>query len=73
MPTPSEKAKKCQTMTYMPNTIFSCQTTFKKAKFLEFDLKKICQPGSPGLETVAIRNPKRHMMGKASHCGSKQQ
>jgi len=26
-------------MTYMPNTIFSCQTTFKKAKFLEFGLK----------------------------------
>jgi len=23
----------------MPNTIFSCQTTFKKAKFLEFGLK----------------------------------
>ena len=26
-------------MTYMPNTIFSCQTTLKKAKFLEFGLK----------------------------------
>jgi len=24
MPTPSKKAQKCQTMTYMPNTIFSC-------------------------------------------------
>jgi len=23
----------------MPNTIFSCQTTIKKAKFLEFGLK----------------------------------
>jgi len=39
MPTPSKKAKKCQTMTYMPNTIFSCQTTSKKAKFLEFGPK----------------------------------
>jgi len=39
MPTPSKKAKKCQTMTYIPNTIFSCQTTLKKAKFLEFGLK----------------------------------
>jgi len=29
----------CQTMTYMPNIIFSCQTTSKKAKFLEFGLK----------------------------------
>jgi len=29
--------KKCQTMTYMPNTTFSCQTT--KAKFQEFGLK----------------------------------
>jgi len=38
MPTPSKKAKKCQTMTYMPNTIFSCQTTFKKAKFPNFGL-----------------------------------
>jgi len=26
-------------MTYMPNTIFSCQTTFKNTKFLEFGLK----------------------------------
>jgi len=26
-------------MTHMPNTIFSCQTTLKKAKFLEFGLK----------------------------------
>jgi len=26
-------------MTYMPNIIFSCQTTLKKAKFLEFGLK----------------------------------
>ena len=26
-------------MTYMPNTIFSCQTTSKKAKFLEFGVK----------------------------------
>jgi len=39
MPTPLKKAQKCQAMTYMPNTIFSCQTTFKKAKFLEFSLK----------------------------------
>jgi len=39
MPTPSKKAKKWQTMTYMPNTIFSCQTTLKKAKLLEFGLK----------------------------------
>jgi len=28
-------------MTYMPNTIFSCQTTFEKAKFLEFGLKNV--------------------------------
>jgi len=35
----TKKAKKCQTMTYMPNTIFSCQTTLKKAKFQEFGLK----------------------------------
>jgi len=27
-----KKAKKYQTMTYMPNAIFSCQTTFQKAK-----------------------------------------
>jgi len=39
MPTPSKKAKKCQTRTYMQNTTFSCQTTTKKAKFLEFGLK----------------------------------
>jgi len=26
-------------MTYMPNTIFSCQTTLKKDKFLELGLK----------------------------------
>ena len=39
MPTPSKKAKKCQTMTYMPNAIFACKTTLKKAKFLEFGLK----------------------------------
>jgi len=39
MPTPSKKAKKCQTMAYMPNAIFSCQTTFKKTKYLEFGLK----------------------------------
>jgi len=26
-------------MTYMPNTIFSCQTTLKKATFLELGLK----------------------------------
>jgi len=26
-------------MTYMPNTIFSCQTTFKNTKFQEFGLK----------------------------------
>jgi len=26
-------------MTYMPNIIFSCQTTLKKVKFLEFGLK----------------------------------
>jgi len=26
-------------MTYMPKTIFSCQTTSKKATFLEFGLK----------------------------------
>jgi len=31
--------KKCQTMTYMRNTILSCQTTFKNAKFLEFGIK----------------------------------
>ena len=24
---------------YMPNTIFSCQTTLKKANFLKFSLK----------------------------------
>jgi len=33
------KAKKMPTMTHMPNTIFSCQTTLKKAKLLEFGLK----------------------------------
>jgi len=31
--------KNGQTMTYIPNTIFSCQTTLKKAKFLQFGLK----------------------------------
>jgi len=46
MPTPSKKAKKMPKTTYMPNTIFSCQTTLKKAKFLEFGLKKR-QPGNP--------------------------
>jgi len=34
-----KNAKKCQTMTYMPNTIISCQTTLKKAKFLDFGIK----------------------------------
>ena len=34
-----KKDQKCQSITYMPNTIFSCQTTLKKAKFLEFGLK----------------------------------
>ena len=29
----------CQTMTYLPNSIFSWQTTLKKAKFLEFGIK----------------------------------
>jgi len=41
MPTPTKKAKKCQTMTYMPNTIFSCQAIFEKAKYLEFGLKNV--------------------------------
>jgi len=31
--------KKYQTMTYMPNIIFSCQTTFKKAKIWDLALK----------------------------------
>jgi len=39
MPTSSEKAKNCRTMTYIPSTILLCQTTLKKAKFLEFGLK----------------------------------
>jgi len=51
MPTPSKKAKE------MPNydvhakqlyTMFSCQTTLKKAKFMEFGLK------SDGLATLNI-------------------
>jgi len=42
-----KRPKKCQTLTYMPNTIFSCQATLKKAKFLEFGLKK-CQLSNPG-------------------------
>jgi len=41
MPTPPKIAKKCQTMMYMPNSIFSCQTTLKKAKFLEFGLQNV--------------------------------
>jgi len=44
MPTPSKKAKKYQTMKNMPNTMYSCQTTLKKAKFLKFGLKN----GNPG-------------------------
>jgi len=40
-----KKAKKaCRTMTHMPNSIFSCQTTFEKTKFLGFGFYK-CQPG----------------------------
>jgi len=39
MPTLSKKAKKCQTMTYMPSTILSCQTTLKKANFWNFAIK----------------------------------
>jgi len=31
----------------MPNSIFSCQTTLIKAKFLKFGIKM--QPGNPGL------------------------
>jgi len=34
-----KKAKKCQTITYIPNNIFSCQTTLKKAKFLKLGFK----------------------------------
>jgi len=33
-----KNGQKRQTMTYMPNTIFSCQSTFKKANFVEFGL-----------------------------------
>ena len=84
MPTPSEKAKKCQTMTYMPNTIFSCQTTFKKAKFLEFDLKKNANLAALALKllrseipsgiwwaklrTVAASNNRVHMPWSLCYC-----
>jgi len=34
-----KKAKKRQTMTYMPNTIFSCQTTKKRPNFWNLALK----------------------------------
>jgi len=47
MPTPSKEAKKCQTMTYMPITIFSCQTTSKKGQISRIWPQK-CQPGNPG-------------------------
>jgi len=39
LPTPSKRPPKCQTMAYMPNKIFSCQTDFEKAKFMEFGIK----------------------------------
>jgi len=31
--------KVCQTLTYMPNGFFSCQTTLNQAKFLELGFK----------------------------------
>jgi len=34
-----ERPKTCQTMTCMPNGIFSCQTILKRAKFLEFGIE----------------------------------
>jgi len=40
-----KRPKKCQTMTYTPNTIFSCQTTSKRANFWNLALQ--CQPGNP--------------------------
>ena len=44
MPTHQKRPKIRQTMTYMPNSIFSCQTNLEKAKFLELK----CQHGNPG-------------------------
>ena len=39
LPTHLKRLKTFQTMTYNPYSIFSCQNTLKKAKFLEFGIK----------------------------------
>jgi len=60
MPTPSKKAKKMTNYdVHTKHYVFSCQTTFKKAKFMEFGLKNAnLSPLYPESETAQLTESK---------------